>query len=128
MAYQVLHLIPEVGYPSSRGTPWPGLMGVPKVGYPPVRSDRGYQGGVPPGLTGGLPKVGHPPAGGTPQPGPTGGYPRWGTPLAGYPPGGPGRGTPPTWTWPGYPPQVWTYKQSETITSRLVLRKRSVIN
>ena len=31
------------------GTPWPGPMGVPKVGYPPSRSDRG------------VPKVGYPP-------------------------------------------------------------------
>ena len=38
-----------------RGTPWPGLMGVPEVGYPhqgtpPARSNggRGSQGGVPP--------------------------------------------------------------------------------
>ena len=34
-AYQVLHLLPEVGYPPGRGAPRPDLMeGVPKVGYP----------------------------------------------------------------------------------------------
>ena len=35
-AYQVLPLLPEVGYPPA-GVPQPGLMGVPKVGVPPGR-------------------------------------------------------------------------------------------
>ena len=64
------------------------------------------------------------------------GYPHWGTPSsrsdrghlgtphqATLPPlARPGSGTPPGWTWLGYPLKVWTEKQSETITSRLVLR------
>ena len=77
-----------------------------------------------------FPKWGYPnsppPAGGTPRPGLTGGYLRWGTP--------PGRGYPPTRSDSGAPevrypppPQVWTDKQSETITSRLILRTRSVM-
>ena len=37
-AYQVLHLLPEVGYPPPAGVPpWPGPTegeGVPEVGYP----------------------------------------------------------------------------------------------
>ena len=76
-AYQVLHLFPEVGYPSGRGIPparsdggGGGVREVgypPSMGYPPVRSDQGgTQGGV-------LPRQGVPP-----QAGP-----------------GPGRGTPP---------------------------------
>ena len=124
--------------------PWPGLMGgtrggvppagvpagevwwgVPEVGYPPA--------GLPPPLARsdrGLPKVGYPPQG-YPLPGLMGGT--WG----GVPPS---RGTPspPGWTWLGspppqldlvriLPPQVWTDKQSETITSHLVLRTQSVI-
>ena len=88
-AYQVLHLIPEVGY----------LLPPPHRGYPPARSD-----GVG-GTQGGSPQQGVPPqldlAGVTPPQ----------LDLAGVPPP---------------PPQVWTDKQSETITSRLVLRTRSV--
>ena len=85
-AYQVLHLLPEVGYPLAGVPPWPGLMGgtqggVPQQGYPPARSDgglplagvclarsdgeRGYLGwGIPPGRGTpwpglmGVPKVG----------------------------------------------------------------------
>ena len=112
-AYQVLHLLPEVGYP-----PWPsstGEGGLPEVGYP---SRQGYppgqvQPGVPParvpprarsyeGTLGGVP-----PWQGYPWPGPMGGVPEVGYPLArsdgegvpkvGYPP--------PGWTWPGYPPR-----------------------
>ena len=46
---------------------------------------------------------------------------RGGLPRLGYPP-------PLGWTWLGYPPPpVWTDKQSENITSRLVLGTRSVI-
>ena len=68
----------------------------------------------------------------TPPPPPhldlTGWYPARGKPRSGYPPPvgylppgpGPGRVPPP-------PTQVWTDKRSETITSRLVLRTRSVI-
>ena len=109
-AYQVLHLLTEVGYPPPR-------QGIPWLGYPH------------PGLTGGYPPVRVPPVQvwrGVPWP------PHRGTLPLGYhpwldlawvpppPPPGPGLGTPPP------PPQVWTDKQSETITSRLVLRTRSV--
>ena len=120
--------VPEVGYPHQPGPtggrgltrggvpPWPGLMGegVPKVGYPLGQ-------GTPwPGLTGGLPEVGYPPVRVPPWPGLMGWYPTAGTPLWGTPQlAGPGWGTPP-------PPQVWTDKQSETITFPLVLRTRSV--
>ena len=76
-AYQVLHLFPEVGYPPpsqdgggyprwgtpSRGTPQPGLMGVPKVGYCPSR---------------GYPQQGYPRAGSGWGTSPAG--PAWGTP------------------------------------------------
>ena len=85
---------PSKGYP-----PWPGLMGVPEVGYPPagmgVPEVRYPSAGVP--LAGvpptrsdgeGVPEVGYPLAGVPPQPGLTGG-------TQGRVP--PGRGTP----WPG---------------------------
>ena len=82
--------------------------GVPPSGYPPPSQVQGRTwGGVPPR-----------------QVWRGGGYPRWGTPLQGTPRlAGPGQGTPP-------PPAgvdwqtKWNY---ETITSRLVLRTRSVI-
>ena len=84
-AYQVLHLLPEVG-PPGRGTPPARSDGgrVPKVRYPqqgtpwqgtpspPARSDRGYP-------RSGTPSRGNPPSD-----------------LAGVPPpSGPGQGTPP---------------------------------
>ena len=74
--YQVLHLLPEVGYPPPGGTT---LAKSPQGGYPRW---------------------------GTPQPGLMGGIQGGGTPSqVGYPPAGPGWGTPPPgWTWPGYPP------------------------
>ena len=46
MVYQVLHLLPEVGYPL-----WPDPMGggIPEVGYPPARFDGVYpRWGTPP--------------------------------------------------------------------------------
>ena len=95
-AYQVLHLLPEVGYPPTGVPPHPGLMG----GYP----------------SWGIPHQGIPHQG-TPPPSQV----QWGVPEMGYPP--------PSWLdLAGVPPlpQVWTDKQSETITSRLVLRTRSV--
>ena len=109
-AYQVLHLFPEVGYtpgqvqqgggvPPSRGYP----LGQVRWGGTPL-SDGG----------GGYCE------GGAPQPGPTGIL------EMGYPPV---RVPPPSWLDLARvppPPQVWTDKQSETITSRLVLRTRSV--
>ena len=145
------------GVPPS-GYPWPGLMGVAKVEYPPVEvppgpglmggtqggvpllryplamSDGGTWGGVPPcqdtswpgpmgGTWGGVPHRGrYPPHQGTPnQVWWRDRYQRWGTPCWGTPQlAGPGKGPPLR--------QVWTDKQSETITSRLVLRTRSVIN
>ena len=93
--YQVLHLLPEVGYAPSR-YPWPGprgrypRWGTPHQGTPPI-------GVCPwPGLTGGIPEVGYPPSQ------VWRGYPRWGTPplgylQSGYPPARsvrPGRGVP----------------------------------
>ena len=123
VAYQVIHLLPEVRYPPWPGlmgvtcgwvSPWqgypqPGLMGVPEVGYPLARSE-------------GLPKVGYPLA-------------RWGIPkldLAGVPPIGPGQGTTPIWTWLGSPPQVWTDRWMDGHVSKhnlpVVPRTRSVIN
>ena len=73
-AYQVIHLLPKVGY-----TPWPGLMGGTWGGVPPSRGTRG------PGLMG-VPKVGYTPSRGYP------------------PPARSDRGYPPSWTWLGYPP------------------------
>ena len=111
-AYQVLHLLPEGGdIPPLQGTPlamsdgggYP-RWGTPQQGYPLARSDGGTQGGVP------LARC-------------DGGYLRWGAPPA-YEPGW---GSPPCLDLARVPPpQVWTDKQSETITSRLVLRTRSV--
>ena len=98
--FQVLHLLSEVGYPPPSGTPPP----------PMARSNR--KGGYP---RWGIPPSGYPPARSNR------GYPRWGTRRSGYPPpqlAGPGRLPPPR--------QVWIDKQSETITSHLVLRTRSV--
>ena len=75
-----------------------------------------------------FPSQRHLPEVGFPRPGPMGGGTRAGVPPLppGVPPwlGYPSAG----WTWPGYPPtpQVWTDKQSETITFPLVLRTRSV--
>ena len=104
-AYQVLHLLPEVGYPPpDRSTPQPGLTGDTRGGVPPIRVPPlgRSNGGVPPARFDG----GYPPARSD------GGYLTW---LA-----GPGRSNP--------PPPAGVDWQSETITSRLVLRTRSVIN
>ena len=76
---------PRWGTPLS-GYPKPGLMGVPKVGFPPAgvslpaRSDEG--GGRVPEV--GYPLTGYPPA-----------RSDRGYPPSGYPPPGPGQGTPP---------------------------------
>ena len=83
--------------------------GVPPIRVPPARSDGGTQG---------APLLGYPRARSD------GGYPRWCTPIGSPHQGmpklaGPGRGTPSL--------QVWTDQQSETITSRLVLRTLSVM-
>ena len=89
-AYQVLHLLPEVGYPPPAGVtppPRPRLIGEDTQGGvpPPARSDRGT------------------PSRGTPQQEYQQGYP-----LLGYSPGLMGRtpltGVPPSWTWLGYLP------------------------
>ena len=73
-AYQVLHLRWGTPSPSSRGTPWPGPMGMYPTPPSPARSDGGCtQGGVPPGQVqqgGGYLRQVPPPAG-----------PGWGTPL-----------------------------------------------
>ena len=106
MAYQVLHprwgIPPDRGTPQARsegvatlartgvspqpgqGTPWPGLMGVPEVGYPPSQAN------VPPARSDGQGTSGQ--AKVPPRPGvaPL-------SDLAGVPPPGPGQGTPP---WP----------------------------
>ena len=114
------------GYPSAGGTPGQVQLGVPEVGYPPAKSDGGYP-------KWGTPSRGYPPIGGTPPARSDRGI--WG----GVPPAGvtPQQGVPLArsnwgylrWTWldlAGVPPlQVWTDKQSETITSRL-LRTQSV--
>ena len=103
--------LPDVGHPPVR---------VPLVRVPPVQV---WQGGVqvghprsypPPGW---LDLAGYPPSLARSDRGGGGGYLRWYPPpswldLARYP--------------PSPPPQVWTDKQSETITSHLVLRTRSV--
>ena len=72
-AYQVLHLLTEVGYPPCWGTPRPGL-------------------------TGGYPRQGTPSLGTSLVRYPLFGYPHW-VPLTwtslGYPPPGPGSGTTP---------------------------------
>ena len=96
-AYQVLHLLPEVGYPPPPWQWYPPVRsdrGVPEVGYPQARSDRGYSrwgtplAGVPPSqVWWGVPQWF------LPQPGLTGGT--WGG--VNYRPGG----VPP---WLGYPP------------------------
>ena len=93
---------PGRGIPSrdtpSRGTPLVRSDGVPEVGYPLARSDRGY------------------PRQGTP------------TLLVGVPPAGPGWGMPSSWTWPGYtPPEVWTDRHLWKQYLTVVLRTRSVI-
>ena len=109
-AYQVLHLLTEVGYPP--------------LGYPPSRSDGGYprwgttHWGTPPsrsdpgGTRGGVLPIGVPPCWGTPCQGiPPLGYPPIGVPprldLAWVPP--------PGWTWLGYPPPP-RCEQTENIT------------
>ena len=90
-AYQVLHLLPEVGYP-----PPTGVRSSPRPG---LRSDRGgyLRWGTPLARSngGGTPRQGTPPARFD------GGYPRWGNPPSWT---WPGWGTPPARTWPGYPP------------------------
>ena len=104
-------------------------VGYPLLGYPPARSDRGTQGGVPPMARsdGGYLRwdtpIEVPPCQvwwgylrwGTPLTRSNGGYlrwgtPDWGTPLArsdgGYPKWGtPQQGYSSSWTWPGYPPR-----------------------
>ena len=111
-AYQVLHLLLEVGYPPAGVLP-PGQSngGYPRWGTPqPGLMEGSTQGGVPPGRgtpqSGlmGVPKVGTP-SRGTPWPGLVGGT--WGGyPLAGEPPPppGPGLGTPPSGPGRGTPP------------------------
>ena len=93
-AYQVLHLLPEVGYPPPPGQVWWAgggypRWGIPQQGNPPARSDRG------------LPEVGPPPAGVPPPPARSDrGDLRWGAPqqvepLPPRPPAGPGCCIPP---------------------------------
>ena len=116
--------VPHLGYPPS----WPD-QGVPHLRYPPTLD----LAGVPPPIWiwPGSPHwtwLGSPPSGpgqGPPPSGPGQGPPvgpGWGTPplnLTRVPPSsGPGRGT---------PSQVLTDKESENITSRLVLRTRSAM-
>ena len=119
-AYQVLHLLPEVGYPPPPHRP--GLMGgggYPRWGILPAGPPSqvwwgGTWGGVPPSkgtssqVWQGVSEVGYPPAG--------------------YPLAGPGWGTPPSWTWPGYPPKVWTDRHLWKQYLTVVLRTRSVIS
>ena len=111
------------------------VVSIPSVvltGYPPVLTwpggdpARGYPTWVP---LAGYPLAGYPPAGYPPAWYPPAGYPLVGYPPSGYPPpAGPGR-VPPLGVCPmafwecckalwdmGPPPQVWTDKQSETIT------------
>ena len=103
-AHQVLHLFPEVGYPLSRGTPWPGLIGeVPEVGYPPA----GYpwEGTPWPGLMG-CTEGGVPPSRGTSPARSDGGVPevgylQQGTPWLHL------AWVPPSCIWPEYP-SLWT--------------------
>ena len=96
-AYQVLHLLTEVGYPPCPGLmggvpevgypPHPGLMGrYPRWGTPPVRYPQVWRGGVP---EVGYPSIGYPLSVTTPhqvppsrsdQGGPEVGYPALGTP------------------------------------------------
>ena len=67
-AYQVLHLLPEVGYPPAGVPSWPGMMRgylrwgtTPLAGVPQPGLTGGTQSGVPPaGVT--LPGRGTPPA------------------------------------------------------------------
>ena len=90
---------PDVGPPTLARVPTPGGAPCPSQEYPPQVGSPTSEGGPHPRL--GPPYLSQ---GGVPTPG--GGPPGWGR----YP----------------LPPQVWTDKQSETITSRLVLRTRSV--
>ena len=115
------------GYPH----PCPNGWGVPHpwLGVPPIWTWPGYPS---PGLDGKYPIPGQ---GGTLA------RSRWGVPPVqgwmGYPPPVQGWGYPPGWTWLGYPPAgpgrgtpppppPGVDEQSENITSRLVLRTRSV--
>ena len=95
-AYRPRRIKYSICYPVRGGVP-------PPVGVPPL----------PGPMWGGVPEVWYPPIGVPPWPGLMGGG-TWG----GVPPGlaGPGRGTP----IPPPPAQVWTDKQSETITFPLV--------
>ena len=99
-AYQVLHLLPEVGYPPGE-FPTPPLL---------ARSNGGgggcTWGGVPPqpGLTGGRGRWGTPPSRVPPARSNGAVYPRWVTPLAGYPPAR----YPPGQVWWGEVPEVGT--------------------
>ena len=140
-AYQVLHLLPVVGYHPIQV--WRRGGGFPEVGYPPARSDGAYlgwgtpcmgtplarshggiQGGVHPSQVwwGGYPRWGTPQQGYLPARS-DGGYPRQGTPQQGTPQPGLMRevpkldlaGVPPIWTWPGYPPPP-RCEQTENIT------------
>ena len=110
-AYQVLHLLPKVGYPPAGVHPgqvwWGGYLrwGTPLRGVPPSQFWQvGTQGGVTP--------LGQVWWGGTPlgqvwQGGTWGGV---------TPPAGPGWGTPPIWTWLGYPPRCEQTRQTRVKT------------
>ena len=129
-AYQVLHLLSctRWGYPSRSGPMGGGYLScrTPSCGTPLARSDGGTRGevplcqGTPARSDGGVPEVGF-----TPIRVPHGQVRQGGT-WGGVPP----IGAPPGWLdLAGVHPhtQVWTDKQSETITFPLVLRTRSVI-
>ena len=102
-AYQVLHLLPKVGYPQQgyprpgltggyprRSTPWPGLTGGTQGGVPPGQVwVGGTRGRVPPSLNSeSIPEVGYPPAR---------------SDRVGYPPARSDRGVPPSQVWQGVP-------------------------
>ena len=97
MAYQVLHLLPQVGYtlagvPLARSDGGGYLRwGTPQQANPPARSDGSTQGGPPAWTWLGYPHLdlaGVPPC----------------LDLAGIPPAWIWLGYPPSWTWLGYPP------------------------
>ena len=105
MAYQVLHLLSEVGTPW-QGTLWPGLMGGSRGGVPPSQVQWGYsRWGTPSQVQWGVLEMGTP-SRGTPWSG-LRVYLRWGTLphldlvwVPPPPPPGPDQGNP--------LPQVWT--------------------
>ena len=95
-AYQVLHLFPEVGYPSWQGNPLARSDGEYLRWGPPARFDWGY-------LRLGTPWQGYPPRWGTLQgPGLIGGVPEVEYPLT----GSPWQGYPLVWTGTGVPPNL----------------------